>query len=122
MNFSQILNIHHFYIGEINYSHLLTKDDQEKISNIKKNLTIDTKTLTKNTRKKISAADHRPSSKAVGSILGIGILIATLLVIVVPDIPTLVRHFKKGPEYGAPRRVKKGERVTENRNDCIDCN
>ena len=89
-------NTNNFAIAGYNKKEPLTKQQQEKIENIKKNLTVDVKETNAYKRKKISAHDDRPSAKAVGSILGIGVLSVVFCLIVIPDIPTLIRDFWHG--------------------------
>ena len=93
MNADLTSNTNIFAITGYNQKEPLTKQQQEKIENIKKNLTMDVKETNAYKRKKISAHDDRPSAKAVGSILGIGVLSVVFCLIVIPDIPMLIRDF-----------------------------
>lgn len=70
---------------------------QSKIDVITKQLKVEKSHLSSETNKKISAADPRPAAKAVGSILGIGILVFIVMFMVLSDVPTLYRHFRYGP-------------------------
>jgi hypothetical protein len=60
--------------------------------------------LSSQVRKKISAKDTRVSATSIGSVLGLGIIIAVLLMIVISDIPLIVEHIRHGPRkrYGGP--------------------
>ena len=81
----------------------LTKEQRLKLQRIREELTINPKNLSAFQRRGISAPDDRPSAKAVGSVLGIGVLVAVCLVIVVPDIHKLICVCKRG----AKKRLKK---------------
>ncbi|KAK3106569.1 hypothetical protein FSP39_022690 [Pinctada imbricata] len=66
---------------------------EEKIKELINALKLERKSLSSFKRTKISAADKRVSSAAIGSVLGIGVLSAITLIIVLPDVPILGFHF-----------------------------
>ena len=67
---------------------------QEEIEEIKKELTLDAKSLSSYQRTKTSASDSRPSSSAIGAV---AIIILTLVVslIIFADSPYILKHLKK---------------------------
>ena len=69
-----------------------------KLLRILEDLTLNPRELSSFKRTKISAKDDRPTAKAVGSVLGIGFLVTICVLIVVPDIPKLIKDFKKMPQ------------------------
>ncbi|XP_062583788.1 uncharacterized protein LOC134245522 [Saccostrea cucullata] len=69
---------------------------QNKINVMTGQLKVKTSDLTSVKSRKTSAPDPRPSSKAVGSLLGIGILVFIFAVIIISDFPLLYRHIKYG--------------------------
>ena len=76
---------------------MLTKEQQLKLDNIKQKLTVNKKKTKAAQMKKISAPDSRPTAKAVGAALGIGLLVLVLSIIVLPDIPVIIRDIREGP-------------------------
>lgn len=74
---------------------------QEEITQIKKNLTIEKTTLSSYTRQKISAADGRWSSAALGSV-GIVVIAAACVLVVLSDI----QHFIKAVKMWRKRLTK----------------
>ena len=75
----------------------LTKEQQLKLENIKQKLTVHKKNTKAAKMKKISAPDSRPTAKAVGAALGIGLLVLVLSIIVLPDIPIIIHDIREGP-------------------------
>ncbi|XP_062589156.1 uncharacterized protein LOC134250829 [Saccostrea cucullata] len=73
------------------------KQLQDKITAIQKKLVLEKKNLASQKNAKISVADPRPSAKAVGSIVGVGIIMFTFAIIVLLDLPVLYRHIRFGP-------------------------
>ncbi|XP_056009539.1 uncharacterized protein LOC130051548 [Ostrea edulis] len=69
-----------------------TRELEEKITQIKKELKVNKKSTNAFLRKKISAPDFRPSSVRIGYICGYGILISVVSVILISDVPRLYRH------------------------------
>ena len=84
------------YISKIYFKGTLTKKQQQKLDNIKKNLTVNARETNAFKRTKTSAPDHRPTAKAMGAVLGAGLLAVLFCAIVIPDIPKLYRDFKYG--------------------------
>lgn len=70
---------------------------QNKIRTVVKQLQVKKSDLSKQTSRKISAADPRTSAKVVGSVLGTGIITLVVLFIVVLDLPVFYRHIRHGP-------------------------
>ncbi|KAK6173447.1 hypothetical protein SNE40_016894 [Patella caerulea] len=64
-----------------------------RIASIKKELYVDKRTVSATIRKKISAADSRPSSSAIG-IVGVVFIITGLGMVILLDIPKIVRDFR----------------------------
>ena len=83
----------------------LTKEQQHKLDVIKKTLTVDKKETKAAKRKKISAPDPRPTAKAVGATLGIGLLVLLFAMIVLPDIPVIINDIRFGPRRGGRRKT-----------------
>ena len=77
---------------------ILNKQLQTRLESIKTKLTVNPKETQAAKRKKISATDKRPTARAVGASLGIGILAVLFCVIVLPDIPIIMRHIIHGAE------------------------
>jgi hypothetical protein len=73
------------------------KELQNKIDAITKQIKVESSQLSSEKNKKISAADPRPAAKAVGSVLGVGILVFIGVFMVLSDVPILYRHFVYGP-------------------------
>nr|XP_022321446.1 uncharacterized protein LOC111123424 [Crassostrea virginica] len=61
----------------------------KKMVDIRNQLLLEKSSLTSTRRQKISMADPRRSAFAVGSMLGIGIITAVVLIIVISDLPLL---------------------------------
>jgi hypothetical protein len=74
---------------------LTTAELNHKIEELKKELVVNTRTLSSSVRKRTSAKDERPSSAGVGIILGVGILLFVSALIIVPDIPKLTLDLRK---------------------------
>ena len=70
---------------------LTSKQLEEKIQNIKTNLTLETSTLSKTIRRMTCADDPRPSSKYIGFVGG-GIMLLVLGILILIDTMTLVRY------------------------------
>ncbi|XP_022298408.2 uncharacterized protein LOC111107483 [Crassostrea virginica] len=66
----------------------------EKIEQMKKELLLNTRTLSSSVRKRTSAKDDRPSATGVGVVLGIGIFTLLFAAVIVPDIPSLVSDIR----------------------------
>ncbi|XP_062583806.1 uncharacterized protein LOC134245541 [Saccostrea cucullata] len=73
---------------------------QNKINVMTEKLKVKKSDLTSVKSRKTSAPDPRPSSKAVGSLIGIGILVFIFAVIIISDFPLLYTHIKYGPYHG----------------------
>ncbi|XP_052686837.1 uncharacterized protein LOC128165944, partial [Crassostrea angulata] len=69
-----------------------TEEIQKRINAIKKNLTVPMNSTSKHHRSKTSANDERMSSRAIGMVLGFGLISAFLALILLPDIFTLIRY------------------------------
>ena len=61
----------------------------KKMVDIRNQLLLEKSSLTSTRRQRISMADPRGSAFAVGSMLGIGIITAVVLIIVISDLPLL---------------------------------
>ena len=70
---------------------LTPKQLEEKIQDMKTNLTVETSTLSKTIRKLTCADDLRPSSKYIGFVGG-GIMLLVLGILILIDTMTLVRY------------------------------
>ncbi|XP_062611207.1 uncharacterized protein LOC134273055 [Saccostrea cucullata] len=68
---------------------LTAEELNNKIEELKKELVVNTRTLSSFIRKRTSASDERPSATGVGVILGVGILTFLCAIIFIPDIPKL---------------------------------
>jgi hypothetical protein len=68
-----------------------------RIAEIKKSLTLTKSKLCAQLRKKISAKDMRTSATSIGSVFGLGIIIAVIVSVVISDIPRILEHIKHGP-------------------------
>ena len=66
----------------------------EKIEQMKKELLLNTRTLSSSVRKRTSAKDDRPSATGVGVVFGIGIFTLLFALVIVPDIPSLVSDIR----------------------------
>ena len=87
---------------------------QARMDERKKELAVDKKETKKNKLKKMSAPDSRPAAVAMGSVLGIGIIVVVVAIIVLPDIPRLVHDVRYGPTMArgdVPKKVKTPERM-----------
>ncbi|XP_061196342.1 uncharacterized protein LOC133204605 [Saccostrea echinata] len=71
-----------------------TEAIEASVKKIKSELSIKTNETSIAQRKKISAADNRPSATAVGSVLGGALLGSLVLLIVVSDAAVLLSHIK----------------------------
>ena len=65
---------------------------QERIKEIKKELTVDKKTTSSYTRSLISVYDPRPSSVAIGG-CGVGLLCLAALLLLLPDVINVFKYF-----------------------------
>ncbi|XP_048728747.1 uncharacterized protein LOC125646470 [Ostrea edulis] len=65
---------------------------ERKILKIKQELKLNKIQLSKTKRQKISSSDSRPSAFALGSVLGVGIIITFFLTIMICDLPSLHRQ------------------------------
>ena len=72
-------------------THLSPKQLEEKIHDMKTNLTVETSTLSKTIRKLTCADDPRPSSKYIGFVGG-GIMLLVLGILILMDTMTLVKY------------------------------
>ena len=75
---------------------LNTTNIQRKLYEIKETLTIPTNTTLKYKYSKVCLEDDRPSAISLGYILGVGVLIGVVAIILLPDIPVIVRNVKHG--------------------------
>lgn len=64
---------------------------EERIKEIKKELTVDKKTTSSYTRSLISVYDPRPSSVAIGS-CGVGLLCLAVLLLLLPDVINVLKY------------------------------
>uniref|UniRef100_K1QZA2 Uncharacterized protein n=1 Tax=Magallana gigas TaxID=29159 RepID=K1QZA2_MAGGI len=69
-----------------------TEEIQQKINAIKTNLTIPVNTTSQYHRSKTCAEDERMTSRAIGFVLGVGLISVLSALILFPDIHTLIRH------------------------------
>lgn len=72
-----------------------TEEIQQKINGIKTNLTIPVNTTSQYHRSKTCAEDERMTSRAIGFVLGVGLISVLSALILFPDIHTLIRHVLK---------------------------
>ena len=84
---------------------ILTKEQQRRLDDIKNKLTVDKKETKAAKMKKISAPDTRPTAKAVGGALGIGLLVLVFALIVLPDIPVIIHDIRWGPRRERRRNM-----------------
>lgn len=68
----------------------------EKIEEMTRELKVVTRDTNAYMRSKISVADPRPSSTSIGVLLGWGILVSLLVVLLLCDARTMLRHLRHG--------------------------
>lgn len=72
-----------------------TEEIRKRINAIKKNLTVPMNSTSKHHRSKTSAKDERVSSRAIGIVLGVGLISAFFALILLPDIYALIHYALK---------------------------
>ncbi|XP_062578276.1 uncharacterized protein LOC134240182 [Saccostrea cucullata] len=70
---------------------------EKRLEDMKKELEVHKEKLSKTVRAKTCAKDERTSSKRLGSVLGVGIIVSVLMFICCSDLPLLCRHIRYGP-------------------------
>lgn len=73
-----------------------TEELMEKIEEMTKELKVVKRETNAFIRSRISVTDQRPSSTSIGVVLGCGVMVSLLVVIVLLDAATLLRHIKHG--------------------------
>ena len=73
-----------------------TEKLEKKITEIKTNLTVPVNTTSQYLRSKSCTNDERTSSRAMGMVLGAGLLSALAAFILFPDLQTVCSHILKG--------------------------
>lgn len=73
-----------------------TEELMEKIEEMTKELKVVKRETNAFIRSRISVTDQRHSSTSIGVVLGCGVMVSLLVVIVLLDAATLLRHIKHG--------------------------
>ena len=72
---------------------------EKKLQEIKRTLTVPTNTTLKYKYSKVCMEDNRPSAVSIGYLLGVGTLAVSFAIILLPDIPAIVRHLRWGAKH-----------------------
>nr|XP_022328015.1 uncharacterized protein LOC111127222 isoform X1 [Crassostrea virginica] len=78
------------------YQFNTTEELMEKIEEMTRELKVVTRDTNAYMRSKISVADPRPSSTSIGVLLGWGILVSLVVVLLLCDARTMLRHLRHG--------------------------
>lgn len=73
-----------------------TEEIQQRINEIKANLTIPVNTTSEFHRSKTCAEDERMTSRAIGFVFGVGLISVLSALILFPDIHIFINHALKG--------------------------
>lgn len=100
----------------------LIEEAKKVAAEIKKNLTVDAKTLSSYKRAKTCASDPRPSSAGIGAVWT-AIIVILILVLVLSDIPTFKSH---APSIKTMKRMakrcRKQNKISNTNNDQNETN
>ena len=104
----------YFDNSEIDWNAPLQPHQRVKMDERKQNNTVKRRETLAFLLKKVSASDQRPTSTAMGSILGIGIFVLLGTIVVLPDVPRLVHDVKNGQAwvraFARPKTAKRNNK------------